>query len=400
MKLYVQDIYNFPELNKLTLIAGEGGLKKEVKHCGILDYEYDKDVSSKYSDYNYRTGGSFFTLTTFLYAKNNPDLIYEAVKKLIAKNGSGLIIKNIFKLPINQNVIRYADYMDFPIFVLNDSYPFFEDIILLINKRMEQYDSFYYMEQKVNALLKADETDQTLTARLTYEINPSMQDDIVVAYFNPKNETLSHEAALAEESKLYKANLIRPEDAIFFYRDGLMLIHSTHNYGSNRSVDLLDRYIRAIGEDVFERFNVGISNVHHAKDELRDAIRESVYASIFNETSPEYKAFDELGAYRAILPFVFSSTMKSYRQDYISPLEEYDAGRSGDVLNTVVEFVKSGGNLESTAKKMEQHKNTIRYRLNTAGNILDLNLFSLGDYEKIALAVRIHICSNAVVLPQ
>ncbi|NCB41151.1 MAG: PucR family transcriptional regulator [Clostridia bacterium] len=400
MKLYVQDIYNFPELSKLTLIAGEGGLKKEVKHCGILDYEYDKDVASKYSDYNYRTGGSFFTLTTFLYAKNNPDLIYEAVKKLIAKNGSGLIIKNIFKLPISHHVIRYADYMEFPIFVLNDSYPFFEDIILLINKKMEQYDSFYYMEQKVNAMLKTDESDQTMTVRLAYEINPSLQDDIVVAYFSPKNGTLSPEESLAEENKLYYSNLIRPEDAVFFYRDGLMLIHSTHNYGSNRSVELLSPYIQALGPDVFEKFNVGLSNVHHAKDELREAIRESVYAAIFNETSQDYKTFDELGAYRAILPFVFSSTMKNYRQGYISPLEEYDAGRSGDVLNTVIEFVKSGGSLEVTAEKMQQHKNTIRYRLNTAGNILDLNLFSLGDYEKIALAVRIHVCSNSVVLPQ
>jgi sugar diacid utilization regulator len=290
--------------------------------------------------------------------------------------------------------------MEFPIFVLNDSYPFFEDIILLINKKMEQYDSFYYMEQKVNFLLKTDETDQTMTIQLAYEINPSLQDDIVVAYFSPKDGTLSHEASLREENKIYKANLIRPEDAVFFYRDGLMLIHSTHNYGSNRSVDLLNPYIQAIGPDVFERFNVGISKVHHAKDELREAIRESVYAAIFNETSLDYKTFDELGAYRAILPFVFSATMKNYRQDYISPLEEYDAGRNGDVLNTVVEFVKCGGSLETTAEKMQQHKNTIRYRLNTAGNILDLNLFSLGDYEKIALAVRIHICSNSVVLPQ
>ncbi|HZK72293.1 MAG TPA: PucR family transcriptional regulator [Clostridia bacterium] len=400
MKLYVQDIYNFPELSKLTLIAGEGGLKKEVKHCGILDYEYDKDVASKYSDYNYRTGGGFLTLTSFLYAKDNPDLIYEAVKKLVAKNGSGLIIKNIFKLPITHNVIRYADYMQFPIFVLNDSYPFFEDIILLIYKKMEQYESFNYMEQKVNALLKTDETDLNMVASLAYEINPSMQDDIVVAYFSSKEGLLTHEMSLEEESKLYKAELIKPEDAVFFYRDGLMLIHSTHNYGSNNLIDLLRPYIEAIGEDVFKKFNVGISKVHHAKDELPEAIKESVYAAMFNETSIEYKTFDALGVYRAILPFASTTTMKNYQQDYISPLEEYDAGRSGDILNTVVEFVKCGGNLEITAAKMKQHKNTIRYRLRVAGNILNINPFSLGDYEKIALAIRIYICSNSVVLPQ
>lgn len=72
MKLTVQDIFNFPELSKLTLVAGRGGLKKEVAHCGILDYEYDKDVSNKYYDYNYQMDGGFLTLTTFLYAKNDP----------------------------------------------------------------------------------------------------------------------------------------------------------------------------------------------------------------------------------------------------------------------------------------------------------------------------------------
>lgn len=400
MKLHVQDIYNFPELSKLALIAGGGGLKKEVKHCGILDYEYDKDVASKYSDYNYRTGGGFLTLTSFLYAKNNPDLIYDAIKKLVAKNGSGLIIKNIFKLPISQNVIRYADYMEFPIFVLNDSYPFFEDIILLINKRMQQYESFYYMEEKVNALLKTEETDLNAVAQLIYEINPSLQDDIVVAYLNPKEGALTHEMSLEEEGKLYKAELIRPEDAVFFYKDGLMLIHSTHHYGSEHAAELLRMHIEAFGPDVFEKFDVGLSKVHHVKEELREAIREAVYAAVFNETSSDYKTFEELGVYRAILPFVLRTTMKNYAKDYIAPLEEYDAGRSGDILNTVVEFVKCGGNIEKTAQKMQQHKNTIRYRLNTAGSILTLNLLSLRDYEKIALAVRIYICAASMMMPR
>lgn len=398
MKLYVQDICNFPELNKMTLIAGEGGLKKEVKHCGILDYEYDRDVANKYADYNYRTGGGFITLTTFLYAKNDPNLIYEAVKKLVAKNGSGLIIKNIFKLPIAQNVIKYADYMDFPIFTLHDSYPFFEDIILLINKKMEQYESFYFMEQKVNALLKTDASDANLPANLAYEINPSLQDDLAVAFFRPKEGRLSRERAIEEENKLYKAGLIEPGDAVFFYGGGLMLIHSAYHCGNEHPARMFEPYVESLGPDVLERFDVGISDVHHVKDELDEAIRESLYAAVYDERSAGIRTFDQLGVYQAILPFAGEKAMDHYRQRYIAPLKEYDAGRSGEILNTVVEFVKSGGNLDNTADRMGQHKNTIRYRLNTAGSILDLNLFSLGDFEKIALAVRIDICSDPSVI--
>ena len=82
MKLTVQDVSNFQILDKLQLIAGKGGLKKAVTHCGILDYEYDKDVSSKYYDYNYQMDG-FLTLTSFLYAKNDPNLIFDAVKNAL-----------------------------------------------------------------------------------------------------------------------------------------------------------------------------------------------------------------------------------------------------------------------------------------------------------------------------
>lgn len=394
MKLYVQDIYNFPELSKMTLIAGEGGLKKEVKHCGILDYEYDKDVANKYSDYNYRTGGGFITLTSFLYAKHDPNLIYDAVKQLVSKNGSGLIIKNIFRLPIAQNVIKYADYMDFPLFVLHDSYPFFEDIILLINKKMEQYESFYFMEQKVNALLKADTSDTHLLTDLTYEINPSLQDDLAAAFFRPREGRLSRERAIEEESKLYKAGLIEPGDAIFFYDGGLMLIHSAYHFGNGPPVNLFAPYAEALGPDLFQRYDVGVSDLHHVKDELIEALRESIDAVSFDERSDGIKAFDQLGVYQAILPFAKSKAMTRYSQRYISPIREYDAGRSGEILHTIVTFVKAGGNLDATAEQMGQHKNTIRYRLNTAGSLLDLNLFSLGDFEKMALAVRIDICSD------
>ena len=65
MKLTINDVRNFPQLKKMTLIAGEGGLNREVTHCGILDYEYDKNLSHKYYEYNYQMS-DFLTLTSFL----------------------------------------------------------------------------------------------------------------------------------------------------------------------------------------------------------------------------------------------------------------------------------------------------------------------------------------------
>ncbi len=394
MKLTVQDISSFPILEKMQLIAGKGGLKKPVVHCGILDYEYDKDVSSKYYDYNYQMDG-FLTLTTFLYAKNDPNLIYDAVKKLISKKGSGLIIKNIFKLPISDKVIRYADRMDFPIFILNDSYPFFEDIIIAINKSMEFYDSVYYTENKVRALLSTHEDDRHTILNLIYDINPSMHDNFLCLRFKYKKGRFMPKAYLEMERFLYENNLLKPEDTVFYYDNGFMIIHSNHQYKVGAFSTLMETGFKKLEEHYPDDFYVGISRMHNFKGELATAVAESCYAASFHtDTDASCSEYGALNTYQAILPYANQSYMQNYSQDFLLPLEKYDAEKHSEILATVIEFVKCRGNLEKTGLVMGQHKNTIRNRLKKAGEILNLNPFALGDYESLAMAVRIHICSG------
>lgn len=92
MKLTVQDVSNFSILQNLELIAGSGGLTKPVTHCGILDYEYDKDVSNKYSDYNYPVDG-FLTLTSFLYAKTTQISYMTQSNDLWRKRAADLLLR-------------------------------------------------------------------------------------------------------------------------------------------------------------------------------------------------------------------------------------------------------------------------------------------------------------------
>lgn len=399
MKLTVRDISNFPELSKLTLIAGRGGLAKNVTHCGILDYEYDKDVSNKYYDYNYQVDGEFLTLSTFLYAKNNPNLIYDAVKKLVSKNGSGLIIKNIFKLPISENVIRYANHMNFPIFLLNDSHPFFEDILLSVNKAIEKYSSVYYLEQKVSALLDVEENDIESATFAVKEINPFIQDDIISIYFRYKYNHLDTKDYLTIERQFESQGMINPESSIFLYKNGFLVIISSRQFDKNNVYDMLNPYEEFFQSKALKNFTAGVSKIHHVKEDLAYAIKESLYASSFAEEYPAspFIAFDSLGSYQAILPFAGKPSMAGYSKKYLMPIEIYDIEKNGNLLSTLINFVKCNANLEETGRVMSQHKNTIRYRLKKTGEILNLNPFSLGDYESLALAVRIYICSNKEV---
>lgn len=394
MKLTVQDVSNFSILQNLELIAGSGGLTKPVTHCGILDYEYDKDVSNKYSDYNYPVDG-FLTLTSFLYAKNDPNLIYDAIKRLVAKKGSGLIIKNIFKLPISDKVIKYADKMDFPIFLLNDSYPFFEDIIVMINKAMEAFDSIHFMESKIKRLLEIHTDDRNSILEIVRQVNPSMYDNFICLKFQCKNGYYEPRQYLDVEEKLYERNLIRPEDALFYYDNGFLIIHSNHQYKVGSFSSLMEAGFDALGKEFLGDFNIGISRMHYHKEDLPIAINESNYAALLHaETTLPYLEYGALKTYQAVLPFANNVYMQNFSDDYLVPIEKYDNARHSELLPTTIAFVKCGGDLEKTAQRLGQHKNTIRNRLKKVGEILDLNPFALGDYESLALAIRIYICSD------
>ena len=78
MALTVSDILELPCGQKMTLLAGGGGLGRPVVTVEIADYEFDPDVN-----YNAAVGMdmSGFIITSFLFAKNDPSLILKSIKQ-------------------------------------------------------------------------------------------------------------------------------------------------------------------------------------------------------------------------------------------------------------------------------------------------------------------------------
>lgn len=60
-----------------------------------------------------------------------------------------------------------------------------------------------------------------------------------------------------------------------------------------------------------------------------------------------------------------------------------------DMLLTTRAYVQCNGDFRETARKLKQHENTIRYRINRLRNYLDVEEQPLLFHEIISLAVRI-----------
>lgn len=391
MKLTVADIYHSPELSTMTLIAGKEGLSREVGACGILDYEFDPMVSDKYSEFNYRQK-NFMTLTSFLYARENEFLIMDAVKKLIARGGSGLIIKNVFNLTIHENVIKYANYMNFPIFIMRDKSIFFEDIILLIAKKAEHCRSLNYCSTKADDILSLRE-DPSKVEHIAREINISFKDDLLAVYLLG-TKPLTEEKYMNIEEAFTAPQFLSASDSIFLYKNGIVLLFTADMLSKESIKQIPSACARKLGKEK-KNFHIGVSRCHHVIGELGYALNEAIEAAkLCDAAGSELLLYEDLGVYKILMPYAKDAVMQNYSREYVEKLHNFDAEHSGSLLKTATVYVRMDGDVNKTAAMLNQHPNTIRNRLNKINDILHINIFSHFGYEQLSIAVKINLCAK------
>ena len=125
MALTVEKILTLPALRKLKLIAGRGGLERDIVSAGIVDYEFVEELNYDLSDAFEKDS---LVISSLLFAKDNPSLIFPAIKKLNEYGVSAFAFKSIIYENLPDEAISYADENDFPIFSYKDG-TWFENII-------------------------------------------------------------------------------------------------------------------------------------------------------------------------------------------------------------------------------------------------------------------------------
>lgn len=389
-RIRVRDLYTLELFGKMRLLAGGGGLDNPITSCGLLDYEYDASVREKYSHTNFLEGQ--FVLTSLLYAKDNPFLLEDAVKNLISRGCSGLVIKNVFKLPIHESLVRYVDSKNFPIFLVKDEGVFFEDLIYQVTYLIRRHADIHFYAGKADRILGSSGGEEELAA-LAYAINPSFMSDIV-CYFCYSRQPLAPVEYLEITLRDAMEALLSNGDRVFYYKNGAMVIHTDEMVTKAQAAQMLQSLAEVFGGG---RFYIGASAIHHRLTEIKSAMQQAIYAALLHMgPAGAGHPYGELGSFRAVMPFCESGEMQAFSREYLDPVREYDLENGAKLLETVQAFVLQQGDAAATAALLGQHKNTVRYRLDALNKLVGVNVFSRQGYEQMALAVRVWIAARAL----
>lgn len=389
MAITILEAMKLPTLKDFELIAGYRGLDREIQRASILDYEYEKSLSDKPIQTYFEKED--FVISSLIYAKDDPSLILESVKGLVSDGVSGLAVKNIYYDVLPEEVIKYANQMDFPIFIFDKKGSYYEDIVTEIYDKNKEKNSISYQEAKIGILLKED-MDKSSVKNMAKDFNISFKENMFSICLKPKKYI--DENSLTNIINILNRDLGASHVAYRYH--GIIFIICTYedSHKENKSTEF-SRLVRLVIYSLFLDLNdyyIGISNFHKYIDELNFALKESMYAMRTASIEGEnIRYYYEIGVYKLLMPSYSEGYMINFYSDTIGKIKHYDQKYNSELLQTATVYVKLGGNIKNTAKSINLHENTVRYRINKIKEIFNTTNSEFEFYEELALGIKLHL---------
>ncbi|WP_209124125.1 helix-turn-helix domain-containing protein [Alkalihalobacillus sp. BA299] len=137
---------------------------------------------------------------------------------------------------------------------------------------------------------------------------------------------------------------------------------------------------------------IGIGRVVNSLEKVKVSYRDAEKCIDYLQSPNEGRtilAYNQLGIQRLFLK-TERDELSEYVNDTLGPILTYDEKNETDLLLTLKVYLELNQNMAQTAKKMYVHTNTIKYRLKTINQILNLESLDGRVAFDLQLALYIH----------
>ncbi len=357
----ILELLKHPLFSNFTLASGRTGLYNAVTGTGIFEWESLAEVESTFAS-------GEFIVTTLSQAKESQSLANECLKNLILRNISCICIKSIYYTEISPEIKSLSDEYHVPIFFFQDT---FMDDILFTVKTAILSDGLPLDFAEKAMLLMEDVVPLDQVKKIAKEINPYFLNNVRSIYIRITESSNSYN--LTHLCNKLNFNLTSLNTELFIYslipfKESAILICTAKDRECLNS----DSVIRQM-DIPQEHIILGVSEVYEGLENLSISIRESACAYISASLdSKKIALFKNIGLDQVIIPARTNTWTKSFYQDIRQKVMDYDAKHQISLMETLLIYTSANFDIQKTAGLLFQHHNTIRYRLDKAKTILEL----------------------------
>ena len=100
--------------------------------------------------------------------------------------------------------------------------------------------------------------------------------------------------------------------------------------------------------------------------------------------------YSELGLYRLLACIEDRETMRSYVEDQLGPLLQYDQMHEGNLLEVLRVYLRHNGSVKEASEELYVHRNTINYKIRRIAELLGRSLTDYETCSELLAALKMH----------
>ena len=364
--LTVMEMLSHPTFSDFRLITNRSGLNNRIRNANILDWESGEALDETFSPGD-------FVVTSLAPYRDAPEIADLIVEALIEKNIAALAIKDIYFSNVPEYISELADKRRIPIFMFTEAST--ADVIHALKSEMSFFEINQSTTRRMREILyqTIDEADIDILAR---EINPFFTNNLICAFgipFDFESKEMILEQMATDYQNHLNAISVDPEVSysILFFSVGICII-----YTDQRSKRDLREGLRSLVEQFavdLEDFAIGFSDQMGRLSDIGLAAKQAIYASADAYMNHmDLQNYSDMGITRVLCPLRGDYWMRSYYEDMLDRISDYDEKHDAHLFETIKDYIHSDGDINAAAEISFQHPNTIRYRIKKAQEILGI----------------------------
>ncbi|XVQ06455.1 helix-turn-helix domain-containing protein [Spirillospora sp. CA-255316] len=140
------------------------------------------------------------------------------------------------------------------------------------------------------------------------------------------------------------------------------------------------------------RLTAGIGPVCRGADDYHGAAREAMFArqvAAYSSSGRQVAVSADLGMYRLFAHIGGIAALRSTVLETLGPLIQTDERTGSDLVHTLRVYLERDRRIAETARALHVHVNTLRYRIERIGKLLDVELDDAESRFFVSLALRL-----------
>ena len=374
MALNISDLLMLPILREGRLVAGIGGLSRQVHAVSFTD----SPIIFSEEEYALTAKGDLYIFGYTSYRTQLPQLL-NRLRFYIRTQSSCCIVmmEDLDQFP--DEAIGLANQSNYPVILLSDRIAY-ADVIRAITEAIYLNEANGAAEQKLARLL-FDPLSPAESEAMAKSLCPFHQPGYLAAFLSAQGVQQSQGDLRRELASL----MSRRELALFGFREQLLLIVGLDGHEEEERAQRL--LLQAI-EPLFPQFYLGVSTVHSGSETFAKAVREAFQSCrIGRYQQRPVTVFGQDSYWDLLYELRHHPALVRFQEETLRPLWAYQDNQGVDLVETLRAFFRCDGNYKRTAAALFQHENTVRFRVAKAKRLLGMEEDNCRFIKEASLAI-------------